>query len=119
MSDESLLSGGDTGGEPPVADPSTSTPAAEPAPFSFYGEDGINPGIQFEDSNKSVEGLFKKYQGAENPNKAFLDGEAIRCYGSPVIINCILWENIGSELVYGNPVVRYCDIEGEIGRAHV
>jgi len=76
MSDESLLSGGDTGGEPPVADPSTSTPAAEPAPFSFYGEDGINPGIQFEDSNKSVEGLFKKYQGAENPNKAFLDGVA-------------------------------------------
>jgi len=73
MSEESLL-----GGEGDAPAPS-SEPTLTPSPdFSFYSDDGLNEGLSshFDDNNKGVQKFFQKYQGAENPNKAAIDGIA-------------------------------------------
>jgi hypothetical protein len=77
---ESLISGEATGQEQPsvesvqqeVMQPSTSSD------FSFYSDDGLRPEIAqyIGDDNKAAKSFFEKYRGAEDPNKAIVDGIA-------------------------------------------
>jgi hypothetical protein len=64
-----------SGGDPAPADPISADPATPPADFSFYGDEGIRPELNnLIGENKAVASYFQKYAGAEDPNKAAIEG---------------------------------------------
>jgi len=75
---ETLLNGEPGGGEPPANTPPAEPSNATPAPFSLYGEDGLNDGLNAiigeGDDYKGARAFFKKYAGAEDPTKESMRG---------------------------------------------
>jgi hypothetical protein len=60
---------------PVVVDPAPPADTASGNNFSFYGDEGIRPELSnLIGENKAVASYFQKYAGAEDPNKAAIEG---------------------------------------------